>query len=906
MPALKTFDVDKSIYLIDASAYVFRAYYALQPLSSKGRPSHAVAGFASMLLKLLKERKPKGCVVVFDSKKPTFRKDIFPLYKANREAPPPDLSGQITAVREMCEKAGLGILQSEGFEADDWIASFVKQFESKECIAIVSSDKDLMQLVTPCVKLYDSFRDRWIGEAEVEEKWGVPPRQVRDLLALTGDSSDNIPGLKGVGPKTAAAALKIMGSIDEFPRHKAKLPEKIRLNIEEHPDELRLSRELVSLKDDLSLPFKEVPSFRFPMPKAFADFLRDWDCQRVIQNYQAELAGDSPSSSSRKSESLSVDLKEKSVTFKLAQSISDLDQILNSAEKSKLVSFDVETSSFNKIEAQLVGVSIATNKSEAWYVPYRHPPSTLSEKEVRPFLEKILGNPQIKKVAHNLKYDSEICRKEGIKLAGELFDTMIEGHLSHADRRSFSLDSLAQDFIGESKGDLKALLNDSQNFATVNLDDAKNYAAQDSSLTLQLHELFSKELAQQPQSQWLYREVELPLAQILGRVESTGILLDSAYLNVLSQDFHARMEVLKNEIYQLAGSEFNISSPKQLQDVLFTRLKLKPSKKTKTGFSTDESVLIELSESHALPKLILDHRSLSKLTSTYVDVLPTLVSPITGRLHTSYHQTGTATGRLSSSEPNLQNIPIRSEEGVKIRKAFIAERGFKLLSIDYSQVELRLFAHLSDEKNMIEAFRSGRDIHSETAKLIFGSDAKEERSRAKAINFGIIYGSSAFGLAKTIGSSRGEAQKFIDAYFNTFPRFKAYMEELVVSARTLGYTETLFGRRRPLPDINSKNPTLRQMAERIAINAPVQGTAADIMKSAMVRIFQRMKEESLKSRLLLQVHDELVLEVLESEIGHVTSLVTEEMKDLSKTPVKKLKVELAVDSGVGSDWASIG
>lgn len=894
---LKATPASKSdaIYLIDASAFIFRAYHAMQPLSSKGRPSHAVAGFASTLMKLLRDKHPFACVAVFDSKKPSFRKEISKDYKANRPPPPPDLSEQIVAVMKLCEAAGLPILQEEGMEADDWIASFVETYRKKFPIVIVSTDKDLTQLIGDRVVLYDAFKDKIIAEAEVEEKWGVKPEQMGDLLSLTGDSSDNVPGLPGVGPKTAAAWLKEYGSIDKMLKQIEKLPEKIQSKFAPHLDSLSTSRKLIQLKNDLKIPFADLKHFEFPLPSSYRDFLNEWDLHRVLQQFDSEIDGNGAETRSTPAAATPAG------DLKLCENLEDL---RTQIKKAKSFVFDVETNSFDRMKAKLIGISFAINDKEAWYVPVRHETKSSREKEVIAFLQEIFADTKLIKIAHNLKYDYEILMREGIDVVGPFRDTMIEAHLLHADRRSFSLDNLSRDFLGKEKGDLKKLLDGSEDFSTIPLDQAVKYAAQDAHLTFELHQKFSEGLKEQEQARWLYEEVEIPLAQVLSKMESRGILVDADHLGALSKELHKKITKLQTKIYEIAGGEFNIASPKQLQEILFTKLGLTPGKKTKTGFSTDESVLQELADEHEMPKLILEVRGLSKLTSTYIDVLPTLISEVDGRLHTHYHQTGTATGRLSSSDPNLQNIPIRTEEGMRIREAFKAAKGYQLLSADYSQVELRLFAHMSGDENMIAAFKKGRDIHSETAKVIFGSDDKEFRSRAKAINFGIIYGISAFGLAKQLGISRTEASQFIDAYFEKFPRIKTHMEDLTKFAKKNAYTETLFGRRRPLPDIQSKNPTLRGFAERISINAPVQGTAADIMKAAMVRIERRL--EGMKSRMLLQVHDELVFEVTDSESEKVLKIVTEEMMDLSETPIKKLEVPLVVDSGFGPNWAKVG
>ncbi len=886
---------ENSVYLIDASAFVFRAYYALAPLSSKGRPSHAVAGFASMLFKILKDKRPGSCVVVFDSKKPSFRKEIYKDYKANREVPPPDLSDQIKAVREMCEQAHLPTLQQEGIEADDLIASYVKTHKKRGPIVIVSSDKDLTQLVDKNVVMYDSFRERILGPEEVLEKYGVAPEKMLDFLSLTGDSSDNIPGIKGVGPKTAIQLLEA-ASVEEMLKNPKKLPEKWREKIEAQRDALELSQRLVRLKDDIEISDDALKTFHGTFPQSLKNFLLDWDCTRLVDQYGDLMEG----GATRDAASTSA-VRVDSSKLSLATTKKDLEFIREELQKVDVCVLDFETDSFSRQTSRAVGYSLAWSDDQAWYVPLKHAGASVDGRDL---LAQILTFNNLKWVAHNWKFDSEVLKREGLPIPTNVADTMLEAYLLHADRRSFSLSNLAQEFVGEAKGDLEGLLGESQNFGDVPLDQAKDYAAQDARLTLKLHEQFFPDIQKSPEVKWLFQEVEVPLSRILGGMEQVGIKVNPKTLTKLSKELHEQLSLVEKKIYELAEGEFNINSPKQLQAILFEKLKLTPKKKTKTGFSTDESVLQELALEHPLPGHLVEFRGLSKLLSTYVDVLPGLVAQ-DGRIHTQYHQTGTATGRLSSSEPNLQNIPIRSEEGKKIRSAFVAEEGFELMSADYSQVELRLFAHMSGDQKLIGAFKAGRDIHAETAKIIFGSSDSEFRSRAKAINFGIIYGISAFGLSQQLKISRGEAAKFIESYFEQFPGIKTFMEDLVKRAQKDLQTVSLFGRRRPLPDIHSKNPTLRAFAERVAINAPVQGTAADIMKSAMVRIQARLHKTGCKSRLLLQVHDELVLEVASAEKENVQALVVEEMQDLSSTPVGNLSVPLIVDSGFGSNWAEL-
>jgi len=897
------------LYIIDASAYVFRAYFALAPLSSKGRPSHALAGFASMILKLLKDHGPENCVVVFDSKKPTFRKDIFPEYKANRDAPPPDLSDQIVAVMDLCKAADLAILQGEGFEADDWIASLVKKSEKDFEVVILSSDKDLTQLINPQVSMFDSFRNRWIRKPEVIEKWGVPPEQMLDLLALTGDTSDNIPGIDGVGPKTAARLLTDYQSIDGIYEHLEELSPKMAEKFKQGKEAVTLSKKLIALKDDLPIDARLIHRMPEKFPPKFMEFLIDWDLGRIIKQFHSGIEGkgsDEPSADSRDAKESGVPAKFSSseISKQLVNTVDDLAQLEKEVVAAGLIAFDTETSSFDRFRARIVGLSISTGKRSV-YVPWRHQGGSIPESIVAKFAKNVFENPQVQKIAHNAKYDLQILKKEGVHTVGLIHDTMIAAYLLHADRRSFSLENLARDFLQEEKGDLDSLLEGHDDFSGVPLDKAVEYAAQDASLTYNLYQLFSPALERDERLRWLFQNVELPLIHTLAAMEDAGVLIDRQHLAKLSVDMHRRLGILEKSVYEQAGREFNIGSPKQLQQVLFEDLKLTPTKKTKTGWSTDESVLEELASEHEVPRLIMVQRKLAKLTSTYVDVLPNMVNPEDLRLHTHYHQTGTQTGRLSSSEPNLQNIPIRSEEGMEIRRAFVAQKGFTLMSADYSQVELRLISHFAGDEKMIEAFQNHRDIHAETAKIIFGSSDKEFRSRAKAINFGIIYGISAFGLSQQLGIPRGDAKKFIDSYFEQFPRIRTYMEESQKLARERAFCETLFGRRRPLPDIQSKNPTLRSMAERMAINSPLQGTAADIMKWGMVRLFDRLKNEKLHSRILLQVHDELVLEVAEGEEAKIELLVRDCMSDLKGTPAESLRVPLVVDVSFGKNWAEL-
>ncbi len=859
---------------------------------------------------MLKEYQPRACIVVFDSKSPTFRKEIDPRYKANRPPPPEDISAQIEAVRKLCEAAEFPVLQSEGVEADDWIASFAHFWNSQKRVVIVSTDKDLTQLINENTVLYDAYKDKIIAEPEVKEKWGVRPDQMGDLLSLTGDSSDNIPGVAGVGPKTAATLINDFGSIDEILKNTQKLSPKLREKIEKSLDDLKLSQRLVALKDDLDVGAIPVTPLTFPLKPALKDFLVDWDCKRVLDNY-GDLFLDRPAESAQPAKAEPAEVAAGPVavqpgnsSLELVKNAERLAEIESAIRGAGLVVIDVETDSFRRFESKIVGVALAYSSDRAFYLPWRHHQSEPSSEDVFQFLKRILQDPQISKIAHNLKFDAQVLSREGLLMTGTLEDTMIEGYLLHADHRSFSLDALSQVILGETKGDLEALLKGSSNFADIPLEQAVVYSGNDAHLTFKLHQQFRPKILQNSQFEWLYRELEMPFVAVITEMERVGISVDVNRLKELSKMFHSKMDKIQHDIFELAGEKFNIQSPKQLQKILFEKLKLQPTKKTKTGFSTDESVLQDLSVEHPLPAQILEFRGLSKLTSTYVDVLPDLIDS-NGRIHTHYHQTGTVTGRLSSSDPNLQNIPARSEDGLMIRSAFVAPSGCVLMSADYSQVELRIFAHMSGDENLIAAFRSGRDIHSETARVVFGTSDREYRERAKAINYGIVYGISAFGLSKQLKIGVKDASQFMEAYFSSFPKLKDFMKGLVDATKRNGYTETLFGRRRPMPDINSQNAVLRQMSERMSMNAPVQGTAADIMKSAMVRIAQRLQVENFETRMLLQVHDELVLEVPTGEIPAVQTLVSEEMSDLSNTPLQSILVPLVVDISIGSNWAEL-
>ena len=866
------------LYLIDGSAYIYRAYHAVKPLSnSHGLPTHAVFGFIAILRRLLKERNPRYLAVAFDTRGPVFRHQLYDKYKANRPPMPEDLALQIPYIRKMVAAYRILSLEQGDQEADDLIASVATRMAAQGFrVVVVSGDKDLLQLVSPNITLWDPMNDRVMDEAAVETKYGLPPSLLLDYFALTGDSSDNIPGVPGVGPKSAQKLIAEHRTLEGLYQAIDGLkPSKIVQNIKEHRAEAFLSRDLVRLNTEAEAP-RDIEQYRMVEPDA-----------EDVRALLAELEFHSLLKEETKAIKIETD------RFHLVQSLEALTAVVERLAASLLLAVDTETDSLDTLSAHLVGVSLCSEDGEAWYLPCGHrdehgglvagqlPLETLVE-GLRPLLE----NPNITKIGHNLKFDLAVFaapHNGGLHLAGPLHDTMVSAWLLDPDRRTYKLDDLCREMNLQMTSFAEVTNNDKSDdaFCRTSLEAAKNYSCEDVFGALQLYRDQLPRL-EQAQLTNLLSEVEGPLIPVLAAMELAGVRVDADRLNELSVEFGQRLDVYEHEVYQAAGMPFNINSPKQLGELLFEKLQLPKGRKTKTGWSTDVKVLEALSHTHALPALILQYRNLAKLKSTYVDRLASLRNTRTGRVHTSFNQCGTATGRLSSSNPNLQNIPIRTEEGRRIRSCFIASEGCCLLAADYSQIDLRVLAHYSEDRELLTAFRTGQDIHRRTAAEIFFVSPElvtsDMRRVAKTINFGIVYGMSSFGLASQLHVSRKEAQTFIDRYFTHFSGIKEFMETVVQQAKQDGFVTTLLGRRRPLSDINSANRNQREFAERIAINTPIQGTAADIIKLAMLRVQQALLQRGLRSRMLLQIHDELVLEVPDGELSEVSQLLQEHME----------------------------
>jgi DNA polymerase-1 len=881
------------IYLVDGSSYIYRAYFAIRHLSnSKGFATNAVYGFTNMLLKVARDEKPDALVVVFDAKGPTFRHELYTQYKANRTAMPEDLVPQIPVIKEIVRGFRIPALEMPGYEADDIIATLARRFARQGLeVTVVTGDKDLTQVVGERVRLLDTMKDKVSGPAEVEERFGVTPDKVVEVLGLAGDNSDNVPGVPGIGEKTAGALIQEFGSIenllDQVDRVKgAKRQE----NLRQFADQALLSRRLVALRDDLPVDFDlEDGRLSEPDSQVLTAVFKEMEFPRLLKEFSSETR--------TTGEGYSCVLTEE--TF---------EDLVRTLEQAPRICLDTETTSLDPTRADLVGLSFSVRPQEAFYLPLAHRyegvPRQLDREAVLRRLRPVLEDPKRPKVGQNLKYDALVLRRAGIRLAGVSFDTMVASYLARPAAKSHSLDALATGLLGHKTityDEVTGTGRDRIGFEEVELEEATVYAAEDADITLRAADKLEPLLIESGQ-ETLYREVEVPLVATLADMEWEGVRVNPDLLRSLSAEMAQKVAALEEEICRLAGLSFNVSSPKQLGEVLFDRLKLPRGKRTKTGWSTDVEVLAKLAEEHAIAALILDHRSLTKLKSTYTDALPRLIHPETGRIHTSFNQAVTATGRLSSSEPNLQNIPVRTEEGRRIREAFIPAEGNVLLSADYSQVELRILAHMAGEPVLRQSFERGEDIHRRTASEIFGvfpeMVSPEQRRRAKTINFGVLYGMSAFGLAKALGIGRREAQAYIDHYFARYPRVKAFLDATVAEARKNLYVTTLLGRRCAVPDIQSRNGAVRGYAERNAVNYPIQGSAADIIKVAMVRIHDRLEREGRRARLVLQVHDELVFDVPREELAAVSALARVEMERAAV-----LDVPLEVDVGAGGNWS---
>lgn len=871
-----------ALYVIDGSAYIYRAYHAIAPLSnSKGLPTNAVYGFVNMLRKLLNEQQPKYLCVAFDSRGPVFRHEMYSAYKANRPPMPEDLAPQIPYIKSLIQGFNLVLLEEERYEADDIIASLAVQISGKgHEVVIVSGDKDLLQLVSDRVVMWDPMKEQRMTSETVKEKYGVSISQLLDYFALIGDSSDNVPGVPGVGPKTATKLISEYGSLEEiYANIDSMKKSKMKERLMEHRDDAYLSRELIRLRDDLEVA------------DTLESFLISPSDDEALSTLYQELEFTSLSQEVNRASAVSAD------NFFTITTAEQLQQIAKKINQASVLAIDTETTSLDGRKAELVGVSLCVDFDEAWYLPVGHKSEdgTLREgqlplESLTGFLENILSSSTLLKLGHNLKYDYAVLWHDlGIKMAGPLADTMIAAYLLFPGRRSYKLDDLClennlrltsfDEVVGGDKRE--------DCFAYVDVERACAYSCEDVYGTLLLWQLYEPELADKHVSE-LFHDMEMKVLPILAEMENRGICLNNDGLALLSDEFTKKLNELEGEIHAIAGEEFNINSPKQLGAILFEKLKLPYGRKTKTGYSTDVKVLERLAPRHELPAKILEYRTIAKLQSTYVEKLGALVDKETGRIYTSFNQTVAATGRLSSSNPNLQNIPIRSEYGNRIRKTFVPGEGMVFLSADYSQIDLRVLAHYSKDEALLHAFTHGLDIHDATARQIFANPmfiAPEMRRVAKSINFGIVYGMSSYGLANQLELSRTEAQTFIDRYFEHYKGVKRFMEEIIEQARQDGYVTTLCNRRRLVPEINAKNKNQRDMAERIALNTPIQGTAADIIKLAMIKVEEQLRQKNVTANLLLQIHDELVFELPRDTVEEASIVVREAMESSMKLAV---------------------
>lgn len=914
------------LVLIDASGWLFRAYHALPPLSNmKGEPTGAIFGMVNMLKRLQKDYAPEHIAVVFDAPGKTFREAIYADYKANRDATPPDLLHQWPIIVEMVKAMGLPTLSVSGVEADDVIGTLAKIGEAAgHEVLIVTSDKDMAQLVNDRVKLVDTMKNRVMDPAGVIEKFGVPPERIVDYLALIGDTSDNIPGVPSVGPKTAAKWLNEYGSLDAIIARadeiKGKVGEKLRDAIPQIP----MSHDLATIRCDVALPLtlEELVPGPADKPK-LATIYRESGFHRALEELGPVDGAPTPAAPQAAAATADAEAQVAQQTDDApvapptsapTQAIAVLDEdtfadMLAKLEAAALICVDTETDALDAMQSGLVGLAFATEAGHGWYVPLTHDylgaPKQLDRAAVLARLKPLLEDPAKPKVGQHIKYDLNVLARHGVDVQGVAFDTMLESYVLDAAGNRHDMDTLAERYLGHktiSFTDVAGKGKSQLTFNQVAIDEATQYSAEDADITLRLHQVLYPKLAAEPQLKSVFETIEMPLVPVLAGMERAGVKVDSALLARISTELAKRMDEIQAECFVAAGGEFNLGSPKQLQVILFDQLKLRVVSKTPKGDpSTAENVLEELADEHPLPRLILEWRGMSKLKSTYTDNLPKQINPQTGRIHTSYHQAVAQTGRLSSNDPNLQNIPVRTADGRRIRQAFIAEPGNALLSIDYSQIELRLMAHFSGDERLQDAFRRGIDIHQATASEVFGQPldqvSAESRRSAKAINFGLIYGISAFGLAKQLGIGRNDAQDYIDRFFARYPGVRRFMETTKAQAHELGYVETLFGRRLYLPEIQSRNAAQRQYAERTAINAPLQGTAADLIKRAMIDVAAWLPAHAPDLRMILQVHDELVFEGPADQLAVFGPRIAQRMCEAAK-----LAVPLVADYGTGANW----
>lgn len=923
---------ENPLVLVDGSSYLYRAFHAFPPLTnSAGEPTGAMYGVLNMLKSLISQVQPSHIAVVFDAKGKTFRDELFEQYKSHRPPMPDDLRKQIQPLHDMIRSLGIPLLVVEGVEADDVIGTLaVQASRAGKNVLISTGDKDMAQLVDENIMLINTMNNSLLDREGVIEKYGIPPELIIDYLALMGDSSDNIPGVAGVGEKTALGLLQGIGSmadiyanldkVAELPiRGAKKLGEKL-LAEKQNAD---LSYTLATIKTDVTLSItpdelllgesdndRLIEYFgRYEFKRWLSEVMNGSDSitqaneQAVkINPYQATLAV-SAESAVENQPKFHIDRSQ----YETLLTEADLTRWIEKLSNARLFALDTETDSLNYMAANLVGLSFALENGEAAYLPlqldYLGAPKTQEKTTALSALKPILENADIKKVGQNIKYDLTVLARNGIEVRGVAFDTMLESYVLNSTGRH-NMDDLAKRYLGHQTISFEEIAGKGKNQLTFNqipLEQAAEYAAEDADITMKLQQVLWEKLQEKPSLTALFENIELPLLSVLSHMERTGVLIDTDALFIQSNEISARLTALETQAYELAGQTFNLASTKQLQEILFDKLGLPVLQKTPKGApSTNEEVLEELAYSHELPKVLVEHRGLSKLKSTYTDKLPQMVDPNSGRVHTSYHQAVTATGRLSSSDPNLQNIPIRNEEGRRIRQAFIAREGYSVVAADYSQIELRIMAHLSQDQGLISAFAQGKDIHRSTAAEIFGVPldevTSEQRRNAKAINFGLIYGMSAFGLSRQLGIPRGDAQKYMDLYFQRYPGVQTFMQDIREKAKAQGYVETLFGRRLYLPDINSSNAMRRKGAERVAINAPMQGTAADIIKRAMIKLDELVRHDP-DIDMIMQVHDELVFEVRSEKVEFFSQQIKQNMESAAE-----LVVPLIVDVGVGKNW----
>ncbi len=887
----------KSLVLIDGSSYLYRAFYALPGLTApSGQPTGAIYGVLMMLHKLIKDERPNLLGIVFDAPGKTFRHELFPEYKANRARTPEDLIIQIEPLLAAIENLGLPLIRVNGVEADDVIGTLAKEAEQRGMNTLIAtSDKDFTQLVSDKITLLDTMKNRLTDRSGVIEKFGLPPEQIIDFLTLSGDASDNIPGVPTVGPKTAVKWLQQYSSLAGVIEHAEEISGKVGEALRESIPRLNLYQQLATIDCSLELD-RTVDDLVIRESKddeLFAQF-KNLGLHALIKQFSIE----EPITKIRRDTVYQGILTKK-----------EFEALLDRLSQAEVTAIDTETTSLNYMQAEIVGISVAIVSNEAYYIPLMHEydgvPNQLDREYVLQKLKPWLEDKEAKKIGHNLKYDSHIFANHGIELNGTDFDSMLESYVLNSTATRHNLNAVAKRYLNldtTSYEDVAGKGAKQIGFNQVSLEDAIHYAAEDADVSFQLHQTLHPKLMEINSLAKLYTDIEAPLLKVLQTIERNGVLIDESMLQKQSDQFAITLKELESKAHSLAGAEFNLNSPKQLQEILYDKLSLPILKKTPKGQpSTAESVLQRLAGDFPIVQTILKYRTTAKLKTTYTDKLPLMVNQDTGRVHTSYHQAVTSTGRLSSSDPNLQNIPIRTAEGRRIRQAFIAPKGFQILAADYSQIELRIMAHNSQDPGLLDAFQAGLDIHQATAAEIFAVDLQsvsaEQRRSAKAINFGLIYGMSAFGLTRQLGITRVDAQEYIELYFARYPKVKEYMDAIRNQARESGFVETVFGRRLYLPDIDSRNYQRRQYAERSAINAPMQGTAADIIKKAMIDLEQRLVAESINAKIIMQVHDELVLEVEDSSVGAVSEFVTEAMGKAAD-----LDVALKVDLGVGENW----